>query len=43
LLFDYKVFTGVSGKNVIRLLPPLVINKEQADFFVNALKMALAE
>ena len=35
LLFDYKVFTGVSGTNVIRLLPPLVLTKADADKFLD--------
>jgi acetylornithine aminotransferase len=34
LLFEEKVFTGVSGTNVIRLLPPLCLSKEQADEFL---------
>ena len=39
LLFEQKVFTGVSGTNVIRLLPPLCLTKEQADIFVSRLKI----
>ena len=38
LLFEEKIFTGVSGKNIIRLLPPLNITKKEADMFLNALK-----
>ena len=34
LLFEEKVFTGVSGTNVIRLLPPLCLTKEEADLFL---------
>ena len=34
LLFEQKVFTGVSGTNVIRLLPPLVLTTDQADIFI---------
>ena len=41
LLFDEHVFTGVSGKNVIRLLPPLTLTKEQAADFISRLKRAL--
>ena len=41
LLFEQKVFTGVSGTNVIRLLPPLCLTKEQADIFVSRLKNIL--
>lgn len=31
LLFEQKVFTGVSGTNVIRLLPPLCLSMAEAD------------
>ena len=31
LLFEEKVFTGVSGTNVIRLLPPLCLSMNEAD------------
>ena len=41
LLFEQKVFTGVSGKNVIRLLPPLCLSLEQADEFIERFKKAL--
>jgi acetylornithine aminotransferase len=34
LLNDEKVFTGVSGTNVIRLLPPLCLTIKQADEFL---------
>ena len=37
LLFEQKVFTGVSGTNVIRLLPPLCLGMEEADDFLNRL------
>ena len=37
LLFEQKVFTGVSGTNVIRLLPPLCLSIEEADDFLNRL------
>ncbi|MDP4276879.1 MAG: aminotransferase class III-fold pyridoxal phosphate-dependent enzyme [Bacteroidota bacterium] len=43
LLFDKHIFTGVSGTNVIRLLPPLCLSKEQADTFVKALSETLDE
>lgn len=36
LLFDRGIFTGVSGQNIIRLLPPLGLNKIQADEFLSA-------
>lgn len=41
LLFEQKVFTGASGTNVIRLLPPLVITKADADEFIARLKRVL--
>ena len=34
LLFEEHVFTGVSGTNVIRLLPPLSLSMEQAQDFM---------
>lgn len=34
LLFEQKVFTGVSGTNVIRLLPPLCLSMGEADDFL---------
>ncbi len=37
LLFDQKVFTGASGTNVIRLLPPLCLSKAEADDFLDRL------
>lgn len=41
LLFEERVFTGVSGTNVIRLLPPLVLTMAQAQDFVHRLKRVL--
>jgi acetylornithine aminotransferase len=43
LLFEYKIFTGVSGKNMIRLLPPLSLSKKEADIFLAAFGKAFAE
>lgn len=37
LLFDKKIFTGVTGTHVIRLLPPLCVTRREADRFVNTL------
>lgn len=37
LLKKHHIFTGVSGANIIRLLSPLTLTKEQADVFVEAL------
>lgn len=42
LLFEQHVFTGVSGTNVIRLLPPLCLSMEQAGTFISKLKNVLA-
>ncbi len=36
LLFEHGIFTGVSGQNIIRLLPPLSLTIEQADIFLAA-------
>jgi acetylornithine/N-succinyldiaminopimelate aminotransferase len=36
LLFDYGIFTGVSGQNIIRLLPPLSLTIQQANEFLAA-------
>ena len=41
LLFEQKVFTGVSGTNVIRLLPPLCLSMAEADEFLNRLHNVL--
>ena len=41
LLKKHHIFTGVSGTNIIRLLSPLTLTKEQADIFVKALTETL--
>lgn len=41
LLKEQHVFTGASGENVIRLLPPLSLSKAQADEFIERLKKVL--
>ncbi len=41
LLHEQHVFTGASGTNVIRLLPPLVLTKAQAEEFISRLKKVL--
>lgn len=41
LLFEQKVFTGVSGTNVLRLLPPLCLSMEEAGDFLNRLHKVL--
>lgn len=43
LLFEQKVFTGVSGTNVIRLLPPLCLSMEEATDFIQRFKKVLNE
>lgn len=34
LLYEKHIFTGVAGKNMIRLLPPLCLTKEDCDRFL---------
>ena len=41
LLFEEQVFTGCSGTNVLRLLPPLCIGIAEADEFVEKLSKVL--
>ena len=41
LLFDKHIFTGVSGMNTIRLLPPLCLTMAEADEFLAALREML--
>ena len=41
LLYEQHVFTGCSGQNVLRLLPPLTFTQEMADDFVARLEKAL--
>ena len=43
LLFEKKVFTGVSGTNVIRLLPPLCLSMEEAEEFLKRFKEVLSK
>ena len=38
LLFENYIFTGGSKNNVLRLLPPLSISKEEIDTFIDAFK-----
>ncbi|GAB3259697.1 aminotransferase class III-fold pyridoxal phosphate-dependent enzyme [Larkinella harenae] len=37
LLFEHHMFTGVAGKNTIRLLPSLALGREEVDVFLEAL------
>lgn len=41
LIFDQHIFTGAAGTNIIRLLPPLCITKEDADLFIESFKKEL--
>ncbi len=41
LLFEKHIFTGVAGKNMVRLLAPLVLTKSDVDIFIKALKELL--
>ena len=41
LLKEQHVFTGVSGTNVLRLLPPLCLSMDEADLFLERFKKAL--
>ncbi len=43
LLFDYGIFTGVSGLNIIRLLPPLSLTIQEADQFLQAFEEVFHE
>ncbi|MDD3078772.1 MAG: aminotransferase class III-fold pyridoxal phosphate-dependent enzyme [Paludibacter sp.] len=42
LLFDEKVFTGVSGTNTIRLLPPLCLSMSDAKIFLEKFKKVIS-
>lgn len=41
LLYEKHIFTGVSGKTMIRLLAPLVLTKGDVDMFIKSLKEVL--
>ena len=41
LVYEQHVFTGCSGQNLLRLLPPLTFTKEMADEFVERLQRVL--
>jgi len=43
LLFDKKIFTGASGNNTIRLLPPLCLSKSDAVLFLESFKTVIDE
>lgn len=42
LLMKYKIFTGESYPNTIRILPPLSLSKAEVDDFIQSLKSCLA-
>ena len=43
LLFEKHIFTGVSGTDVIRLLPPLTLTVQQAAYFIEKFRETLSE
>lgn len=43
LLYEKRIFTGVSGGNIIRLLSPLSLKRTDVQYFVEKLKETLAE
>ena len=44
LIYDKKIFTGgSSNKNILRILPPLTVQKKHIDYFFKSLKEALTE
>ena len=42
ILFEDKIFTGVAGTNMIRLLPPLTLTQDEADWFLEKFGKRLA-
>ncbi len=41
LLYEKHIFTGVTGKNMVRLLAPLVLTKADVDIFIDSLNEVL--
>jgi acetylornithine/succinyldiaminopimelate/putrescine aminotransferase len=41
LLNEFHIFTGFSGSNVIRLLPPLSLNAQEGKRFVQSLSRSM--
>lgn len=41
LLFEHHIFTGYSGTNILRILPPLCVTKQQIDYFIERLAYCL--
>ncbi len=42
LLFQHRIFTGASGQDTLRLLPPLCLTDEEAQTFTESLETILA-
>ena len=38
LIFNDHIFTGGAGQHTVRLLPPLCLSKQEADWFLDAIK-----
>ena len=43
LLEEEHIFTGVAGRNMVRLLPPLCLSIEQADRFLEAFSKIISK
>ena len=43
LLFEERIFTGVSGKNTIRLLPPLTLKTSHAEYFLEKFEQRIRQ
>lgn len=43
LIYNEHCFTGCTGTNTLRLLPPLCINQQEADSFIEKLKRTLKQ
>ena len=41
LIYEQHCFTGCAGQNILRLLPPLCLTKQEADDFIERLKKVL--
>ncbi|MCX7908524.1 MAG: acetylornithine/succinylornithine family transaminase [Ignavibacteria bacterium] len=42
-LLEERIITNATSKNVLRIVPPLIINNEDVDLFYNGLKNALSK
>ena len=43
LIHEQHCFTGCAGTNILRILPPLVLTKENVDDFIEKLETVLKE